>query len=37
MMELQQSPDRMNQLVWTILAVAGAILAVVGIARYLIR
>ena len=35
-MDLQQPPDRMNQLVWTILAVAGAVLLVIGVGRYLI-
>lgn len=36
MVDLQQPPDRMNQLVWTILAVAGAVLMVIGVSRYLI-
>jgi hypothetical protein len=34
-MELQTPPDRTNQLVWTILAVVGAVLLVVGVYRYL--
>ena len=35
MVQLQQPPDRMNQLVLTILAVAGAVIAAVGVYRYL--
>jgi len=35
MVDLQQPPDRMSQLVWTILAALGAVLLLVGLYRYL--
>ena len=35
MVNLQQPPDRMSQMVWTLLAIVGAVLLVVGIYRYL--
>jgi hypothetical membrane protein len=35
MVDLHQSPDRMSQMVWALLAVVGAVLLLVGIYRYL--